>query len=223
MNGVRRAAAAWLIALSGFTVAGSPALAQPFAQDVGHGAVRFFASEDAFKAAPASFVLEVQPRRVLPMPEGFPLRAEFGTIGGRRAITVHAPEGTSLYGLGTAPGALVRSGFKSGTDPVECPWVMGVRADGTAFGVLMDTTYRCWADLSDGIVFTTDAASPGVILFDVPGPRELLVSLNELTGRLEMPPRWALGMSALIVGDPRGVARRLRQEGVPADAVVLPG
>src|SRR5262249_15386689 len=127
---------------------------------------------------------------------------------------------SSLYGLGMAPGGLLRNGFKS-DEPVECPWVLGVRPDGTAFGVLMDTSYECRVDLSSGVEFRTDSPHPGVILFSGDSPKQVLTSLNELTGRAELPPRWVLGAGI----EPRqlapGAAKNLRDSHVDADFILV--
>src|SRR5947208_14981117 len=70
-----------VVSLAGALLA-APALAQPYRQAVGGSVVRFFPSEEAFKAAGPSFVMEVQPKRAFPIPEKFPVSPEFGERGG---------------------------------------------------------------------------------------------------------------------------------------------
>lgn len=196
----------------------------PCSQPLGRGAVRFFATETDFKAAPPSFALEQVPKQSLPMPAGFAVIPEFSSAEGKRVVTVKTPEGASLYGLGAEPGPLLRNGFDSKGRPVECPWVMAVRTDGSAFGVLADTTWVCSVDLTHAIEFRSVAPVLPVIVFEAADPESLVRSLNELTGRIEMPPRWALG-PIVDGGWPEAsvasTVSRLRDAGIPADGVIV--
>jgi alpha-glucosidase len=72
------------------------------------------------------------------------------------------------------------------------PWVLAVRPDGSAFGVLADTTFRCQVDLDKGIRFTAKDNFP-VIVIDRLSPQDVLRALADLTGHMPLPPRWALG------------------------------
>lgn len=116
--------------------------------------------------------------------------------------------GTDLYGTGEVTGDLVRNGetitlwnkdnYAYGKDNGKKlyqshPWVMGVRADGTAFGVLADNTYRQQIDLTSSIKFISDGPAFRVIVIERDSPKEVLKALGELTGTIEMPPLWALG------------------------------
>lgn len=204
------------------------AAAQPYAQPLGSGAVRFFESEAAFKAAPPSFALERIPIRQFPMPEGWSITPEYSTVDGKHTVRVPIPDGASLYGLGAEPGPLLRNNFHSKGQPVECPWVMAVRPDGSAFGALADTTWTCSVDLTRAIEFRSEAPNLSVVVITAPDPEALLRALNGLTGRMEMPPRWALGATfqAGLVGsdllneeDVRRLAAFLREHQIPADSL----
>jgi alpha-glucosidase len=101
--------------------------------------------------------------------------------------------------------------------------VLGVRADGTAFGALADTTWPCSVDLNGGITFASEAPTLPVICFDGPNAQQVLVAMQGLSGIMEMPPRWALGLLVVDQKDPAAAAAWVREAGVPADAVWLAG
>lgn len=129
------------------------------------------------------------------------------TKDGHTVMRIATDPGTSLYGTGMVTGPLLRNGRRvvlwnsdrPGYPPdaeslyQSHPWVMGVRADGTAFGVLLDTTWRTTIDLAKGIEFVSEGNPPPVYVFDRKNPEDVLVTLRELTGNMSMPPRWALG------------------------------
>ena len=73
------------------------------------------------------------------------------------------------------------------------PWVLAVRADGTSFGVLADTTYRCTIDLTTDIRFEAEGPAYPVITIEGNSPQQVLSRLADLTGHMPMPPKWALG------------------------------
>jgi alpha-glucosidase len=73
------------------------------------------------------------------------------------------------------------------------PWVLAVRADGSAFGVLADTTWRSTIDLSQGISIVADGPEFPVIIIEAPHPEMVVRRLTQLTGRIDLPPLWALG------------------------------
>jgi alpha-glucosidase len=95
----------------------------------------------------------------------------------------------SLYGTGEIAGPLLRNGRTTeawntdnygygpgNPEPVsiaslgagrECP-------DGTAFGVLADTTYRCRMDLTFDIVFAAEGPTFPIYLFEGDSPQAVL-------------------------------------------------
>ena len=103
------------------------------------------------------------------------------------------------------------------------PWVLAVRADGSAFGVLADTTRRCVIDTTTDIKFSANASFP-VIIIDRPTPQDVVRELAKLTGTMPLPPKWALGFQQshfsytpeMKVID---VAARARYAGIPLDAI----
>ncbi len=140
-----------------------------------------------------------------------PTRVRFAQVRGWNAAHVVVEPGTTLYGTGEQPGRLNRVGTKRLVWTTDCfgyeetmpalyqahPWVLAVRKDGSALGVLYETTHRAVVDLRDGIFFaaqhtTPETQSPGLVLIEGANAQEVLRELSRMTGRMQMPPRWAL-------------------------------
>jgi len=210
------------------------------AEALGPGIVRFYASDAARAAALPSYAFEnprPEPTRdVIPeIREGL----EFDpTPSGPTTIVIDADPGTSLYGLGEAPGPLERSGARTtlwNTDAYgyrkdtpslyqSHPWVLAVREDGTSFGVLVDTTHRITADLSNEIEFRVEGPPPPVIWFEGDTPEAVLTKLADMTGTMPMPPKWALGFhqsrySYFPEQRVRALAAEFRARDIPCDVI----
>ncbi len=214
------------------------ASAEPVAQRVGERTVRFHASAAAAAGAEPSPAL-VEPLPVLgPAPADFPVGVEFTEVYGRNAARIRTAPGTSLYGTGEVSGPLLRNGravtlwntdaYGYGRDTEALyqshPWVLAVRADGSAYGVLFDTTWRARLDLSDGILFFADGPPFGVIVVDRDSPQDVVRALAGLTGYMPMPPYWALGYhqcrwSYAPAERVREVARGFRERRIPCDVI----
>jgi alpha-glucosidase len=115
---------------------------------------------------------------------------------GRTRITIQAAPGTSLYGTGEV--VLWNSdvpGYRPDAPSLyqSHPWVLGVRADGTAFGVLLDSTWRMTINLEDGIRFDHEGPAASLYLVERSSPEAVCTALKDLTGAMPLPPRWTLG------------------------------
>ena len=147
-----------------------PASAQIVADRIDDGIVRFYASrESADNRRPSFAFREAFESKGAVRPAARRVRPEFSVdeSTGRFVATIATEAGTSLYGTGQAAGALLRNGQVTETwnfdafgyglgDPslyTSRPWVLAVRADGSAFGVLADTSERTEIDLRGGITF----------------------------------------------------------------------
>ncbi|HET6415252.1 MAG TPA: TIM-barrel domain-containing protein [Polyangiales bacterium] len=211
------------------------------------GVVRFVPEEVDPSTLPRSFALTApvsalngssDPSRPIP---------KFGHGAGGYSATVPIDPGTSLYGTGEVAGPLLRNGFVTecwATQPFRIedngevvanydehskslyqahPWVLGVSADGSAFGVLADTTYRLEIDLRNGIRLSS--AKPfAVIMIEGASPDEVVERLATLTGRIELPPHWALGyqqcrFSYYPDARVREIASELRKRSIPCDVI----
>ncbi|MBL8765042.1 MAG: DUF5110 domain-containing protein [Phycisphaerae bacterium] len=148
--------------------------------------------------------------------------------------------GASLYGTGEAAGPLLRNGrrtvcwntdayaYRDSTESLyqSHPWVLGVRRDGSAFGVLADTSRRCAIDLGDALTFRARGAPFRVLTIEADTPQRVLRILSDLTGRMDLPPRWALGYhqcrySYESAARALEVAREFRRREIPCDVLWL--
>ncbi|MGB8222962.1 MAG: TIM-barrel domain-containing protein [Polyangiales bacterium] len=182
------------------------------------------------------------------IPGGWATQVTFTASGETHRATITIAEGTSLYGTGEVAGPLLRNGAVTetwnqqpyrpmpppGLSPLEYddqfanlyqshPWVLGVRADGSSFGILADTTYRVRIDLTQGIELSAETPFP-VIAIEGDSPQTVLAKLGELTGTLELPPLWALGyQQARWSYTPdtriREIADEFRARSIPCDVL----
>ncbi len=209
------------------------------AERIGDGVVQFHADARAKAARLPSFALAAQPEARGPAMGVTAIRPDFEVNGeGRFVARISIEPGTSLYGTGQVGGPLLRNGrivetwntdaYKYQDENASLytshPWVLAVRADGSAFGVLADTTYRSEIDLTDGIVFRTDGPSHPVIVIEGGDPQEVVRKLGALTGTIEMPPKWAIGYhqcrySYYPEDRVREVATAFREREIPADVI----
>jgi len=208
---------------------------------------RFIPAEIDPATLPRSFALvEPLPARG-PVPASWRLVPRFQKTSDTFVATVSVEPDTSLYGTGEVAGPLLRNGFVTecwakqpfrieddGT-PVPNydtrskslyqahPWVLAVRPDGSAFGLLADTTYRLEIDLREGIRLSCAQPFP-VIVIEGASPPEVVQRLAELTGRIEMPPRWTLGyhqcrFSYYPDTRVRELAEEFRRRALPCDVI----
>lgn len=155
---------------------------------------------------------------------------------------VDAPAGTTFYGTGEVNGSLVRNNTSIdlwNTDNYHWraydgrrlyeshPWVLGVRPDGTAFGVLFDTTWKSRLSCGDhDIQFQSEGPAFRTFVIDRASPEAVLEGLAELTGCMQMPPRWALGFhqsrfSYYPDARVRQIADGFRSRHIPCDVIWL--
>lgn len=207
---------------------------------VGHRIARF--RDPAFANQPdppfPAYLKPLAPGAALP--PGFPVRPLFFHSGAARIVSIPIAVGTSLYGTGEHAGPLLRNGARKtcwnfdayGYDDStpslyqSHPWVLALRPDGTAFGVICETTYRCEIDLRRGITFRTNGPAPAVTIIDRDSPQDVLRALAELTGFMPLPPRWALAYhqcrySYFPERRVREIAREFRERRIPCGVLWL--
>lgn len=144
-----------------------------------------------------------------------------------------------LYGNGEVTGALRRNDTKItlwntdnyayGKDDGKRlyqshPWVMGVREDGTCFGIIADNSWKQYFDLSNPITITSDGPAFRVIVIEKKNPEELLKALAEVTGTMKLPPLWALGyqqcrFSYYPATRVKEIADEFRNRKIPCDVI----
>ncbi|MGF7073436.1 TIM-barrel domain-containing protein [Mucilaginibacter sp. 3215] len=187
-----------------------------------------------------SLMLQREPSIKKAVPAGWRIFPEFNLNEGKASAVVHLEGDISLYGGGEVTGPLLRNGQTIklwntdngayGTDNGKRlyqthPWVMGVRKDGTAFGILFDSYWK--AELktdSKEIAYNTEGPLFRVFVIDRQSPQEVVKGLAEMTGTIEMPPRWALGyqqcrFSYVSEQRVRETANTFREKQIPCDAI----
>lgn len=214
--------------------------AQVVSESIGDDIVRFHASAEAKANAYPSFaLLDPKMPAIGASPEGFAVEPDFFTDEqGRNSFTIEIGPGTSLYGTGEVPGPLLRNGrktvlwnsdsygYKEATQSLykSHPWVLAVRDDGSSFGVIGDSTYRIEIDLTEDITFHAEGPEFPVIVIERDSPFEVVQTLAELTGKIPMPPKWAIGYhqcrySYYPDSQVREIAQGFRDRDLPADVI----
>ena len=204
---------------------------------------------DGRRPARPSLMLPVAPELVAAARPALAPRFTTTTLLGKphvRAALEFAP-GTSFYGTGEVAGPLERSGRTVtlwNTDAFQYddttpqlyqshPYVLAVRADGSALGLLADTIRRGTIAIareargaSGTVEFVFESEPYDVWLIDGPDPRAVTRALAALAGRIALPPLWALGYhqcrwSYLSADEVRALASEFRRRGIPCDALWL--
>ncbi len=163
---------------------------------------------------------------------------EFAVVDGRSLVAVRAAGATDRYGLGEVCGRLrhmnrrvigaTRDAFGYNDTHHDLyqahPWVLCVRADGTAFGVIVETTYRFTAHIVRNVLFEVEGPPPTVTVIEGDDPAAVLGRLADLTGHMPLPPRWALGFqqskwSYTPADEVLRTAAEFRKRQLPADVI----
>ena len=220
------------------------ARAEPVGQSLpapvpGARAAVYHASAAARDQAPPSLCLQTPLRPDGPPPPGWAAPV-FSRVQGRATAWLPIDEGTDLYGTGEVAGGLRRNRTRTvawntdayGWQRAELslyqshPWALAVRRDGTAYGVLADTSERCLIDLNQGLRFEATGPEFPVIIIDGESPQAVVRALAALTGTMSLPPRWALGYhqcrySYTPDDRVREIADGFRKRSIPCDVLWL--
>lgn len=175
---------------------------------VGDGIAKFVPKGFNLSQMP-SFALKAEPQEKGMLPSNWQLYPIVEKKKGHASAYLDVPQGTSLYGGGELTGPLLRNGQSiklwntdSGAYSVDNgkrlyqshPWIMGVRPDGTSFGILFDTPYKAELTTTDErINFETEGELFRIFVIDRESPQAVIKGLAELIGTMPMVPRWALG------------------------------
>ncbi len=186
-----------------------------------------------------SLALETERQSIGSVTPGWELKPQFGIAGGNKYAYFDIPAEVDLYGTGEVTGRLMRNGYKivlfnqdnyryekPGPLYQSHPWVLGIRPDGTSFGILFDTIWRAELNLRSGILFTIPDYAPSfpVIVVEGPNPESVMIKLGELTGTMPIPPRWALGYQQCRYSygtdaHVRYIADTFRAKQIPCDVI----
>lgn len=206
---------------------------------VGNGIAKFIPKGYDAKKVP-SLAISKEPKEQGKLQKDWRLIPEFSSTDGKANALLRVPKGTSLYGGGEVTGSLLRNGktiklwntdsgaygVDNGTRLYQShPWIMGVREDGTAFGILFDTTWKATLSCTDDKIELRSEGLPfRVFIIDRESPQAVVRGLAELTGTMPMIPKWALGYHQCRFSyqpDSRviEVADTFRYKRIPCDAI----
>ncbi|MDO9255303.1 MAG: glycoside hydrolase family 31 protein [Bacteroidales bacterium] len=206
---------------------------------IGKNICAFYPAHYDAKPNLPSFALLKEPKTIGEVPKNWSLKPHFYSKNGKTIAALPIAKGTSLYGTGENTGSLIRNGktitlwntdnykyqMDSGKRLYQShPWVLGVDRDGTAFGVIADNSWKQQVELSDSIRFISDGPAFRVLVIQRNSPQEVIKELANLTGKMEMPPLWALGYQQSrysYVPDTRikEIADTLRMKSLPCDVI----
>ena len=153
------------------------------------------------------------------------------------------PEEELYYGFGEKTGRLERRGlamtnwnydipaYTPATDPIyhSIPFFLGMK-DGKFYGIFFDNTYRTSFDMGkESERYYSFGAEDGILdyyFFYGPGPKKVIERFTELTGRMNLPPKWAIGYqqcrwSYYPESKVRDIAANFRKRGIPCDVIYL--
>lgn len=207
----------------------------------GPGIAVFYPEGLSPSVAPHSLALLHSPEVTSTLPSAWSIRPHFSSNGSSSRASLEIPPGVDLYGEGEVTGALRRNGtvirlwntdnYNYGKDDGKrlyqsAPWILGVRPDGSSFGILFDSSWKAELDCTRGVTFTAEGPVFPVLVIERPSPKEVLTALGELTGRMELPPLWALGYqqcrwSYYPESQVREIAEGFRSRRIPCDVLWL--
>lgn len=170
-------------------------------------AVFYPAQYDAAAHSPSPiFIRELAPQSAVS--SAWKLRPAFSTEDGKSVVRIKVDADADLYGGGEVWGPLRRNGktiefwnvdtpcygVDGGTHLYQShPWVLGLRSDGTSFGIIADNTWQGWMTTDTEVVFRSSGPAFRIIIIEKNSPQEVMQELVDLTGTMEMPPLWSLG------------------------------
>ena len=191
------------------------------------------------KAHSPSFAILNEPIELLNKSHSNKLNVVFSNIEDRQLAQVIIGENVDLYGTGEVMGDLIRNGkniklwntdnYSYGKDHGQRlyqshPWVLGVREDGTSFGVIADNTWKMEISLGERISFFSEGPAFRVIVIEKESPQEVMKELGNLTGKIALPPLWSLGFhqcrySYYPDSRVKSIADTMRIKNIPCDVI----
>ncbi|HVU36223.1 MAG TPA: TIM-barrel domain-containing protein [Opitutaceae bacterium] len=210
-----------------------------FSGEIGDRIAMFLPADLPLDRMPVSLCLLQRPQPTAALAASWTDTPAFSFSETRTRAVLKVPDGTSLYGTGEVTGPLLRNGHTItlwNTDNYgyrddnghrlyqSHPWVLAVRPDGTAFGVIADSTWAATLSLDGAIEFTSDGPSFPVIVIERDSPQAVVSALAQLTGHMALPPLWALGYqqcrwSYHPASRVREIADEFRRRHIPCDVI----
>ena len=193
---------------------------------------------DAAKHQPSPIFIQEPVPTALNLPANWQLRPQFSQTNGRSIATIQVGD-ADLYGTGEVFGDLRRNGETIGMWNKDNglymteggkrlyqshPWVLGVRKDGTSFGIIADNTWKSKLTTGREVRFESEGPAFRVFIIERNSPAEVLHCLGQLSGTMEMPPLWSLGFHQCrhsYVPDTWAmqIADTFREKQIPCDVI----
>ena len=191
------------------------------------------------KAHSPSFAILNELNELLNKADSNKVNVIFSNMEDRELAQVIIGENVDLYGTGEVMGDLIRNGknvklwntdnYSYGKDHGQRlyqshPWVLGVREDGTSFGVIADNTWKMEISLGERISFFSEGPAFRVIVIEKESPQEVMKELGNLTGKIALPPLWSLGFhqcrySYYPDSRVKSIADTMRIKNIPCDVI----
>ena len=173
------------------------------------------------------------------IPSDWELIPDFAVENGKSIAKITYEGTVDLYGTGEVVGSLKRNNTevilwntdnyaysKAGGKRLyqSHPWILGVRNNGFSFGIIADNTWEQSINLVNPITITSEGPSFRIIIIEKKSPQEVLKTLAELTGKIELPPLWALGyqqcrFSYYPDSKVKEIASEFRNRNIPCDVI----
>ncbi|MDD7885384.1 TIM-barrel domain-containing protein [Flavivirga sp. 57AJ16] len=206
---------------------------------VGDNIVAFYPSNFDFAENSPSFIFKNDLNTVGTVPSTWSVKPEFSIENGKNVVRIPYTGSIDFYGNGEVSGALRRNGTEVtlwntdnpafGVDNGKRlyqshPWIMGVRPNGTAFGIIADNTWKQSFEIINPITITSDGPGFRVIVIERDSPQELLKVLTDLTGKIELPALWTLGFQQSRFSytpdtKVKSIADEFRNRKIPCDVI----
>jgi alpha-glucosidase len=157
-------------------------------------------------------------------------------------IEIPATKGSNWYGGGEQARSLCLNNsqfitwntdafaYNQGTPSLyqSHPFLMLLQEDGSAHGIIANSTYPLHFEMTDSHLKIVSHANPPVpfslFLYEGPTPQEITSKLATMTGFMQMPPKWSLGYHQCrwsyypdsVAVD---IAKSFRQNNIPCDVI----
>jgi alpha-glucosidase len=222
-------------------------------EEAARGAAPFTVDEDAQSVTVHAGALALRIDRQtlavsLRAPDGTPILEQLGPVvwapsGEGGTIAFRLDPRDHAYGLGDKAKGLDRRGQRfdlwnydafgwgGDTDPLykSIPFLVLLR-EGRAHGLFVDNAARAHVDVGAAdpgrLAWEVERGAFDLTLFAGPDPRRVVAAYTALTGRMPLPPRWALGYhqsrySYASEAEVRALVDRFRADRIPLDVVWL--
>ncbi|WP_179022643.1 TIM-barrel domain-containing protein [Winogradskyella forsetii] len=217
----------------------SESYAQQDAYLIGDDIAVFYPNNYNAPSHTPSIALLEEPTKLGEIPDDWNIDVHFTEALGKRIVEISTIGSPDFYGTGEVTGSLIRNGTtrkiwnrnsfsylkERGNNLYQShPWVLGVRSDGSAFGVLADNIWKMEVTLGETIEFNSESEAYRIIVIRRDTPQEVMQALGQLTGTIELPPLWSLGYQQSrwsYYPDTRvkEIADSLRLKQIPCDVI----